>query len=84
MKLNDYTCNNCQTVSELLLTSEEQPVCPACSSTDMTVCLSGTHRFIRIVPTHPATRQSKAGYVHEYENKPAEKISVTVPRSFKP
>jgi len=31
------------------------------------------------VPTYPGAKRRKAGYVHQYVNRPAEKVSVSVP-----
>jgi hypothetical protein len=78
MKLQDYSCNGCDAVSELLLTANETPTCPECQSTDMTVVLGG-RTFSTIVPMYPGSKRWKAGYMHNFKNRPAEKISVSVP-----
>ena len=81
-KLQDHECHVCSARFEFIhQPADEVAVCPACGATDTELCLSGGHVFTTIVPSHPATQQSKAGYVHKFQNRPAEKISVSVPRT---
>lgn len=66
---------------EFLGRKDEVITCPQCGSTDADLQLGGGHQFHTIRPSHPATQHSRAGYVHKFANRPAEKISVSVPRT---
>jgi putative FmdB family regulatory protein len=39
-KINDYTCNDCHTTQELMLTASETPKCSNCDSVNLTKHLS--------------------------------------------
>lgn len=57
--------------------SDEAVTC-ACGSTDCEPLLGG-RSFHTIIPMYPGSKRLKAGYVHNYVNRPAEKVSVSVP-----
>lgn len=82
--LQNYTCLDCGTSYEFLHHPADEPaVCPACGSHHAEPQLQGGHIFTTIVPTYPGAKAHKAGYVHQYVNRPAEKISVSVPQDIK-
>lgn len=82
MKLDDFICSDCDAKNELLLEREEQPICPTCGSKNMEISLGG-NLFSTIVPSYPGCKKHKAGYMHQYKNRPAEKISVQVKGNVK-
>jgi hypothetical protein len=73
----DYRCNNigCEKTAV-----DEEQVCPSCGSPGAVRCLTGGVTFTTIKATTNTSKRYKAGYVHKYQNRPAEKISVSVPR----
>ncbi len=80
-KLQEYYCGKCGEKYEYLhMDAEDTATCPACGSTKTDMVLGG-QPFHTIVPTYPGAMRHKAGYVHKYANRPAEKISVSVPRT---
>jgi len=82
-KLNDYECTRCNTVYEYLLHGEDKtPICPKCASTEHRLEFVGGHQFKTIIPTYPGAKKRKAGYVHNYTNKPAEKAYISVPKKI--
>lgn len=86
--LQDFRCRACNEVYEFmpreadafLEREAETAICPKCGSQDAELQLNGGHQFHVIRPAHPATQQSRAGYVHKHQNRPAEKTSISVPR----
>jgi putative FmdB family regulatory protein len=43
IKVNDYTCNDCGSSSELWIADNEPPVCPKCQSTNMAKMVAATN-----------------------------------------
>lgn len=83
-KLHDYDCLNCEAEFEYMSMQPDESVqCPHCGSLSTHIKPSGGHVFSTIVATSNSSKKFKAGYQHEYVNKPAEKISVSVPRKPK-
>lgn len=79
-KLRGYICD-CGTSFEFMHMSDEEPApCPTCArvATERDEQLGG-QPFGTIVPMYKGSLKQKAGYVHNYKNVPAEKISVQVP-----
>jgi putative FmdB family regulatory protein len=80
-KLKGYFCRECGVEYEFLHHPADEPAkCPRCSSTDARVQLK-VHVFRTIQATSLTSKQFKAGYVHRYVNRPAEKVAVSVPRA---
>ena len=81
-KLQDYRCRTCTTHFEYLhQTPEDMQVCPVCGSNEADLQLGG-RQLTTIVPAYPGCKKVRAGYVHTHGDRPAEKISVSVPRSI--
>jgi putative FmdB family regulatory protein len=81
-KLDDYQCLNCNSSFEFMsMQADEKVECPHCGSPAAEKRVTGGHVFDTIVATSLTSKKHKAGYVHNYANKPAEKISVSVPRN---
>jgi putative FmdB family regulatory protein len=77
--LRDYACNACGNHYEFMHHPTDTPaVCPHCASQDATGVMGG-HLVTKFVPTYPGCKRVKAGYVHSHGDRPAEKISVSVP-----
>ncbi len=80
-KMDDFGCLNCGSPFEFMsMGADDKPECPHCGSTGVEKYMSGGHIFDTIVATSLTSKKYKAGYQHNYVNKPAEKISVSVPR----
>lgn len=85
LKMYDFCCDACANAFEALVnTSAEDtgtggPECPRCHSTATARRAGGLHVFHTIVATSKTAKKYKAGYVHKFKNRPAEKISVQVP-----
>lgn len=80
-KVSDYYCEDCQQTYEFMHHPVDEPaVCPACGSKAATAVPGGRLLGV-IVPTYPGCKRVKAGYVHTHGDRPAEKISVSVPRA---
>lgn len=78
--MQDYRCRECGHRFEYLhQTTEDIEVCPQCGSNEADLQLGG-HQLTTIIPSYPGCKKVKAGYVHTHGDRPAEKISVTVPR----
>lgn len=79
--VRDYRCTKCnEEINDMLvLHSDPPPSCPLCGE-ETVHCLGAPHRFSTIVPTYPGSKMHKAGYVHQFANRPAEKVSVQVPK----
>ena len=74
MIIDDYECPACGKESlDLLVDSGEVPTCEDCS-TPLQKVFVGRHLFNTIIPDYPGAKRRKAGYVHQYVNRPAEKI----------
>ncbi len=81
-KMRDYRCKTCGHSFEFLhQPSDEVPYCLICSSEELELVPCGGHVFTVTVVGVKATRASRAGYQHLYQNRPAEKISVSIPRT---
>lgn len=81
-KLQGYICQTCGEGYEFTHhPMDEQNVCPACGSTKADLTLGGT-LLTTIIPIYPGCKRLKAGHVHSHGDRPAEKGSVSVPRSF--
>lgn len=81
-KLRDYACA-CGTRFEYLhMAADNVATCPDCArvAEDRDEVLGG-RLFTTIVPMSRSSLKNKAGYVHTHGDRPAEKISVAVPRS---
>lgn len=83
MKLHDFECDRCHTIFEKLVSPAGLPPCPECFCAETVKLITGTKQFSVIVPTTLDSKKRKAGYVHLFQNRPAEKISVQVPAKVK-
>lgn len=79
-KIDDFVCNACGKTEEQMVMPDEVLVCSECGSNDLEKRVGGGHIFSVITPMHKTSLRSKAGYVHNYVNRPAEKTYVTVPK----
>lgn len=78
--LRDYTCRGCGAQFEYTSMGADDPaVCPSCGSSEVTPHVGG-NLFHTIVPSYNGSQKQKAGFVHKFANRPAEKVSVSVPR----
>lgn len=79
-KLQAYKCRGCGQSYEFTHHPSDEPnICPHCGSPDADLELGG-RSFSTIVPDYPGAHRRKAGYVHKYVNRPADRPSVSVPR----
>lgn len=79
-KLQSYTCRGCGKPYEFTHHPvDEQNICPHCGSADADLHLGG-RSFSTIVPDYPGAKRRKAGYVHNFANRPADRVTVSVPR----
>jgi DNA-directed RNA polymerase subunit RPC12/RpoP len=81
-KMAGYRCRACGGRYEFLHHPVNEPaVCPACGSSDaepeLKACVLST-----IVPTYPGSKRHKAGFCHLFQNRQAEKTSISVPRTL--
>lgn len=76
MKVYDYLCD-CGTrlPNHLVVTEMENVRCPTCGLL-MERLHPCAHQFATITPTYPGSKAFKAGYVHQFKNRPAEKTQV--------
>lgn len=76
LKLYDFHCLSCDNRFEALVDGDSAGVCEACVSsyTERVTTCHGVFKTIQA--TSPNAKRYKAGYVHKYVNRPAEKISV--------
>ena len=82
-KMYDYACE-CGNQFEALLEENEPAICPECPAGGPTTRRpTGGHLFTVIKATTNTSKRYKAGFVHKYKNRPAEKISVQVPAAPK-
>jgi len=80
-KLVGYRCRRCSELFEFLHHPvTERAACPACGSDDVDVAAGG-HVFSTIQATSRTSKRFKAGFCHQYANRPAERVSVSVPRT---
>jgi len=76
MILDDYICPTCaREEKDLLVARDETPRCPECDAALVKIPARG-HLFGTIIPDYPGARRRKAGYVHQYVNRPATKKQV--------
>ena len=74
MILDDYECPGCgRKEPDLLVSRDETPSCSECE-TVLTKTMTQRHIFTTIIPDYPGAKRRKAGYVHQYVNRPATKI----------
>jgi len=78
-KMFDYGCEVCGHQFEALVEGDEPENCPECHEGPATRRATGGHSFTVITATTLTSKKYKAGYVHNYQKRPAEKISVQVP-----
>lgn len=78
LKMYDFICNVCGAQFEHLARETSQVECPECHESPAERRVSGGHLFTVIKATTNTSKRYKAGYVHKYANRPAEKISVPV------
>ena len=84
--MRDYECTRCNKQFEALLRNEDkiQPSCEACGSNDAVhKIVSGYSIFNTIVPTGVGTKKLKAGFEHNFRDRPAEKIQVGYGAKYK-
>jgi DNA-directed RNA polymerase subunit RPC12/RpoP len=78
-KLVAYLCRDCQRQYEFLHHPVEEPArCPSCGSSSAEAQPIASV-FRTIVPVYPGAKRRKAGYAHQFQNRPAERTSISVP-----
>lgn len=78
MPIYDFTCPDCGHTVEQINTIAEAEAgvkCPECDAV-MERAVGAPHTFTTIIPMYPGSKQHKAGYVHQFGNRPAEKTQV--------
>ena len=86
LKSHDFKCNTCETQFDDLVDvppREAHPPCPNCTSTKTEALLSMGVQMKTIQITHNKSKHLKAGYAHHFDNRPREKIGVSVPAQLK-
>jgi len=83
LKMFDYGCAACGHQFETLVRDDAEVECPECHESPATRRATGGHIFTVITATSRTSKKYKAGYVHNYQKRPAEKISVQVPAAPK-
>ncbi len=83
LKMFDYGCDVCGHQFEALVQEGADVVCPECQESPATRRATGGHIFTVIKATSLTSKKYKAGHVHNFKNRPAEKISVQVPAAPK-
>jgi putative FmdB family regulatory protein len=78
-KLFDYGCAACGHEFEALVEGDNEIECPECHESPATRRATGGHIFTVITATSLTSKRYKAGYVHNFQKRPAEKISMQVP-----
>lgn len=81
----DFECQSCKNLFADLIdeaNGEGVPPCPECKGSAQKV-LSFAPLFTAIVPDYPGSWKHKAGYQHHIDNRPREKIGVSVPAQLK-
>ena len=71
----DFECDACGLTYEDLVKSDELSPCPTCKKPNKHL-MPATHTFTTIVATTLTSKKFKAGYQHQYVNRPATKIQV--------
>lgn len=79
-KIYDYYCEPCDSTFEGLAEEDAKLPCPECANLSERR-VTGGHLFHVIQATSNTSKRYKAGYVHNYQKRPAEKIYSAVPRS---
>lgn len=77
--LRNYTCRACETQFEFTSMSADDPPTCACGSREVDAHMGG-NLFHTIVPSYNGSQKQKAGFVHKFANRPAEKVSISVPK----
>lgn len=81
--IKTYKCDPCDYVFEFNHHPKDQVAeCDKCKSTVLTRIPDGGISFSTIIPDYPGAKKLKAGYVHKFVNKPAEKAYVSVPSTI--
>jgi putative FmdB family regulatory protein len=79
MPIYDFQCERCEHVCEDELCSNAEAEkglrCPSCGG-DMTRLMGAPRVFTTIIPTYPGSKRHKAGHVHKFANRPAEKTQI--------
>ena len=81
-KMFDYGCACCGHQFEALVQDDEAVECPECRETPAVRRTTGGHIFTVITATSLTSKKYKAGYVHKYQKRPAEKIYSQVPAAI--
>ncbi len=81
-KIREYVCSCGHRFEHMHMSEEDAAACPSCmrAATPDDEVLGGVP-FNTIVPMHRTSLKNKAGYVHTHGDRPAEKGSVSVPRT---
>lgn len=82
-KMYDFDCRACGHLFEALVVEDAVVPCPKCEAAPAERRATGGHIFTVITATTLTSKKYKAGYVHQFNKRPAEKISVQVPSSPK-
>ena len=79
----DYKCKQCEKEFYLIVDKEKKDsqICPACGG-ELERLVTGFHMDKETIPIYPGSHARMAGYCHQYVNRPAEKISVSVPKKI--
>lgn len=78
-KMFDYICGSCAHQFEALADEATAVACESCGHAPTDRRVSGGHLFTVIKATTNTSKRYKAGYVHKFQNRPAEKLSMQVP-----
>lgn len=78
MPLYDFTCDTCSAAFEAIIGYDApNPLCTCGAPSRRQVC--SPKIFSTIVPMYRGSQKLKAGTAHKFVNRPAEKMSVSVP-----
>lgn len=79
MPTYDFECPACehQVLDDIcsIATAEAGVACPKCS-VFMTRLMNAPRMFTTIIPMYPGSKRFKAGYIHQFANRPAEKTQI--------
>lgn len=76
MKVYDYECDCGEKRMNYLANTEYDNVrCSVCNLLMKRLHPAG-HQLTTITPTYPGSKAHKAGYVHQFKNRPAEKTQI--------
>lgn len=79
----DFQCTKCShTFDDLVQKTDPAPACPQCGGATEKL-IAAPVIFQQIVPDYPGSWKHKAGYQHHIDNRPREKIGVSVPDTVK-